>query len=882
MKNGIQIIILVLWSFFLYGQKFDASTFYSDQNKQFLEHLVKIKIDSVRALHHCDALINDSILYYASNHHSRYMTRNSRLSHYESEKITKTPMDRVLYFGGKRYSVGENVIKTPYYSFLNSKRVLNESATYQGIADAMVDAWVDSPRHFENIITKEFQLTGVSIDIDTSKMVLYGCQKFGDVLYQYHFEESRELFPFSEYSPSEELLDFANEEIDLQNSYSWKLRDDKPGKCDRCHQIEGVDAGIQMTLENGRFKLRIENSNYVKQLIQNKKDGFAVEIVEFEDYMCGNPDYFELASRRNRKRLINGIVLEPKYRDDLFKGYRKRTLKKDLRFIDYLIGADSVRFFDRFSRYRLDKFDSKYFEIYLGRAPKDIKGYWNYNLVYIQDLQICKIGYFTNYCGELHEEYLETSFKYGTSNADYSFDIENRNIESTLVFEKSKYDLNKRDLRAFTDSLEEVSYVVDSLHIQAYSSIEGNSIINQALQVNRAQTMVDIISKTQGFTPKHQIQVETDWKHFYDTIEQIPQWAFLKDYDTTALQEIVNTKYAEDLEFILKEERKAIVQVFYSLPFVPKNLNHYIIKEQELLLRSLDTLESSDSLAIMMALDQYASFSQFVHQQIEQGLVAVSMLLRLKLPEFAHRNIRLLERYFMNAYQYPEYFTINDTEQEYLDTMIAQSMEFLSTEFLLNYSKASYDAIHTGKSSVLLLPILNKVLLYLDRQRVIKMDVQEQIDKLLLNINIYMLNHYFEHQVDGYSKEIRFSLYQVLRLYKRLKIYDFKHSLRLSKMAMYYKEVHFAIEILEDFMEYEEVRALVMSQGYQHNSFDTKNPFYEELIQAYDEMSREVWCNMFMSSCGIPFQVLDHKTLRDLFCEACLQENQFIQQLLDE
>ena len=55
---------------FTWAQKIDIQNI----NKKYLEHLVKIKIDSLRKEKRCSPLFNDSILFTAASHHSRYMS----------------------------------------------------------------------------------------------------------------------------------------------------------------------------------------------------------------------------------------------------------------------------------------------------------------------------------------------------------------------------------------------------------------------------------------------------------------------------------------------------------------------------------------------------------------------------------------------------------------------------------------------------------------------------------------------------------------------------------------------------------------------------------------------------------------------------------------
>ena len=69
-------------------------------NIKYLEHLVKTKVDEVRAKHDCKPLVNDSILYIAAKHHANYMIENNRLSHFENENqnerwIWKTSYQRI-------------------------------------------------------------------------------------------------------------------------------------------------------------------------------------------------------------------------------------------------------------------------------------------------------------------------------------------------------------------------------------------------------------------------------------------------------------------------------------------------------------------------------------------------------------------------------------------------------------------------------------------------------------------------------------------------------------------------------------------------------------------------------------------------------------------
>ena len=282
---------------------------------KYLEHLVKKEVDLVRAKYDCKPLINDSILYVASQHHSNYMSYFRRLTHNENDSTNfKTPQLRAEAYGAINYLVGENVLYSTYNSIIKGKTGKKfDTHTYEELAKAMVNSWVNSPGHFKNMITPEYQITGVSLSIDPKTKRVYCCQKFAQVPYQYTFTENKEMFPNSDYSPSPPTTSFDDIPRELINphKYDHNLKHNRPQKCEPCSVLVATQPFLTLRIERNNFILRIENADYVKDLITNSNDGFAVEIVSFDDYMCGNPEYFTKPSRRNNQLRINGKILKP-------------------------------------------------------------------------------------------------------------------------------------------------------------------------------------------------------------------------------------------------------------------------------------------------------------------------------------------------------------------------------------------------------------------------------------------------------------------------------------------------------------------------------------------------------------------------------------------
>ncbi len=152
-------------------------------NTQFIAHLVKIKIDSVRIQNHQFALIEDEHLQKAAEHHANYLTKKSILSHFEKENDDmRTPYDRVYNFTHKlKLSVGENVMSSYVFVLTKSKNQKPHKAiTYAQAANDIVIGWVNSPDHFKNIVHGTYTLTGVAIGFDKRSNELKAVQVFAE------------------------------------------------------------------------------------------------------------------------------------------------------------------------------------------------------------------------------------------------------------------------------------------------------------------------------------------------------------------------------------------------------------------------------------------------------------------------------------------------------------------------------------------------------------------------------------------------------------------------------------------------------------------------------------------------------------------------------
>lgn len=885
-KNYIPIIAFIIASYSLKAQIHSQKIVSSDFNKRYIEHLIKIKIDSVRQVNNCSPLINDSILFVASNHHAQFMREHKKMSHYEyGFKITETPQLRANYYGAQNYGVGENVLKAYCNTLIETKRkkVINTS-TYSGLANAIVDGWVNSPGHFKNMITPDYQITGVSVSIDTTTNAIYACQKFAKVLYKYSFRESKSLFTYSNYTPSELTDSFEGIESKLKaHGHNWGVKHNELVKCNRCSTIVNFKPPITLSHNNGSFILKIENSDYVKQLIQNKWDGFAVEIVEFNDYMCGNPEYYTRSSRRNGQCKLNGKTLHPLYRKDLYKGYKKRKRNKSITFLSYIFNTDSVPFFDRFARYKIEKYSSEYFEIKLGKLPKDVTGLWNHNLVYLQDKQLCHIDYFTSYCGELYMDYKSTDFIAPDTIVDYSFKLDTLHHTFTVPFEKNHYDFNYSDISPFIESLSGLDYTIDSIHIKAFSSIEGDSTVNVNLQNKRAASIIKILEENQSQHIATKIETSMAWAQFYHELKSYPQWLPLSKLKRDTLKQLVDRDYTDSLEFILQKGRKGIINLHGTIDLTDNNLKYYIEKENKWICDTLNKLpvQSEGHKAF---LKRYSKFYKFVYKNVIAQKVDTSLLTNLSLPVTFNFNPKLSEQFILYGYQFQKEFLKNgiwiSTKDRLSRSLLNKYLYHLSDEFIYNDCRIKVNKLNNKKVILQknIQNILNEMNLlssFYNHSEI----AAENIERLSFDLNMLLINRCFMNKPKEKSEEALFAIYQIQSFYEKYESMNSCLALSLAKLLVYYNNNGTALSTLSPYMDEDFILSYAIPLYYRHSSSESSKNFYDWLINLSKQMETDTWCNLFLSKCNIPFQAFDHEQLRDIFCAKCMDKNKMIKSL---
>lgn len=691
------------------------------------------------------------------------------------------------------------------------------------------------------------------------------------------------MFPYSNYVPPKPVSSFEGIDRELLDNYSYdfKLRHDRPQDCDDCAEIVQHKPFLTLRIENNKFILRVEDANYVKNLMDQRNDGFAVEIVRFDDYMCGNPAYFTKPSRRNNQLKLNGEIIQPLKKKDLEKGFKKRSKRKEVKFLSYVFKSDSLKFFKRFGRYKMDRYNFEYFEISLGRVPRDIGGYWAHNLIYIQDNQICHVDYFTSYCGEIIDDYQPAQFLPASAEGNCQFSPEEKLVHFSIPFEQGKSDFTKEDIEPFIESISNLSYELDSVRIKAYSSIEGDSLMNAELQMLRAKNIADVLKENQEQNVPLTLSTATDWEGFYQAISRDAKWRHLRSRSKAEILQELNKVGLDKVEYLLKKERRGEIDLFCTIPVEDQNLEYFMSKELRKMELAADKGFSQDELGA------FNTLYECIHNKVVEGIVSPEFLAKVKMPENYIDHHLLAQNFILYGYEFSEAFATNEEWQsnhrdneKYIDLNCSDRSHLTPQFHYILIRNSVNDYRESGSGDI---DQLQQMINRLDKMQAFYFEdslAQLNIDRLNFNINVLMLNTVFSQDPTKYSEDAIKSIAQLHEFYQKYELMNGNRSVELGKTAVQFGQINNAYGLMDPYVKEDSVLAYLLPLGYQHISSEGSLVWYEQLMEMSEQMESTIWCNVFFEKCTIPFQAFDYAPLRDVFCEKCMEKSDFLQRLV--
>ncbi|MCU0355516.1 MAG: CAP domain-containing protein, partial [Cytophagales bacterium] len=524
----------------------------STLNTAYLEHLVKAQIDSMRRAKDLPALVSDSVLYVSAKDHVDYLAGQPTTSVNQKQNNKRTAQDRAYFHGGRNYLVDENVLSFPL------------GKTYIETARRIAQTWSRSGRAMRNITETDFQVTGVAIAPHPQDGRFIVVQDFARVLWKYTFANNPRLFPYDTVRRRHAEL-FAEAPGGGKQKLPWKL---KPLDYKRTHKNS-----IWQSFRKEKLHLQSDYANRVifarsltpmemLQAMQNRRDGLAVELVDFNSYNCNSSTYYTAASRRNGASSVNGRVLKPVYKQELLQNLRKqkRAFRKDKAKRQRQLWFDfSAKARREKQKLRKETWKPEYTSVPVGSLMNvDSSGYVVANFLLLHKKRIIGAVHYTDVCGDL--SFTDSiAFEPRLPQHQLNFKDDDRTFEFRVPFARNQAVPDHQVMLAIRDTLR--NHQIDQITINAFASVEGMGGLNEKLYRQRADSIVGYLRRYIDEHTDIDVRTGENWTMFYQQIADSASHPW-KDLATDQIKrELQKLEVLQAWEARLAEQRQAHVRL---------------------------------------------------------------------------------------------------------------------------------------------------------------------------------------------------------------------------------------------------------------------------------------------------------------------------------
>lgn len=822
--------ILSLWATPVFAQRPDDVINKKSINMPLLERLTKEGVDNVRNNLKLSFLHPDDILYKAANFHAEYL-EDHEFSHYQPENPkTKTPQLRVEYFGAVRYYAGENIVMIP----LRATPGRNKNYTYQQAADLMVDLWVNSPGHYQNIIHQDYSHTAIGMHYDRKNDRLYAVQVFALV---------------HTFSNSEEL---AKRKIEPVKKYPYHLKANE--KISEGENLNGYNFDVDWK-DNRLFLFSFQDSRKLQHLIRKRKDGLALEFVSYTPYRCGNPAYYGEKSRRSGESVLNGWLSKPVYKKEIYKELAKYHASMSK------AGMDKEKLARRLYRqFKKEKKTPPYWYIPIANAI-EMADYGEANLVLIKNEKITDIQYFIYSSGKPFPPANLPDLKADWPGGNFNIQQAPEVLKIDVPFEINQTFLPATEAQSvfMVDSLRKLDIL--RVRITSYASVEGNDSVNFFLQQQRGLWIKDFLHKELNNTAiQYDLKGAENWNLFARQIRNSPL-NYLFKLKKDSIKNIIVSNSSSQISDFLNQQRRAEVSILFHKDTKKENFK-LVLQAWDSLYKALN--HNPDPVGVSKRIADLEIIQKELYKHVRENRSKADLMGTYEFP------------------RKPSWARLINNRNWLLASLNGDTTDSF-------YEDVKFCGTRAGASEV---EKFNYAVCYLKKQTQtypLITDECKTVERVFKTIDWTKL-HYKE------VLPVRFTMNLFLCLYHRYNIKDYKlrqgyyadvvkdfrmktkqDTLELAGMHVFMRDTDAAFRLVKEAVDKnsynKEILKLYLILSYFHYDFPAGSPqlysYYNLLKKHRDELTTAEWCSLFLRENRISFQALDYAPLRKLVCETC-------------
>ncbi|HSY61239.1 MAG TPA: CAP domain-containing protein, partial [Cytophaga sp.] len=473
-------------------------------DKPRLEWLTYEAVNKLREQKKLPDLVWDDVLYRAAIDHAQYLLGEKKISHYQTIKGKKTPAERVKIHGGLVYTaIGENIVEITLGCISSSKGVPLSTVTYEAAASTMAWLWKNSPGHYKNIISKNYNCTALAVAYDNKLQRLIAVQVFG--------------YSSTPATP-EKLPDYSSHLLKQPTPklpYGLKKYTAKKQKA--------TDGFLQMGIDRGYITGKYKDA---KKIFRGRRSGIVQEFIPLSQFDSASTEFSMVPNRRNALFELNGKLSTPIYRRQLLKYSRKHTPPS------YYINTKFIRCFRKPPTYFLYPLQ-----------PNESEIAFNLFLVKNNHLQVYK-SYIV-----IPGRLLETPYPTVTYLKPFKEQAVPDKYRTYNTYDTLHVKIYYASGQAIPDSAKQIQIAknfksikgkITSVQIAAFASVEGEKISNDLLAKARMDNFMLLVKPyldTITINPK--LIKQEQWKLFYKQLDGT-QLQFLKKMKPDEIRAYVN------------------------------------------------------------------------------------------------------------------------------------------------------------------------------------------------------------------------------------------------------------------------------------------------------------------------------------------------------
>lgn len=789
---------------------------------QGVDELIKEKVDELRNDYGLESLIVDNHCESAAKLHSEYQSKQSVLSHFELEfDSLYDPSARVRSTGAVNYLVGENVAFIPVYP----------GKTKEDVAEEVVKLWAESKGHFSNMISTNYNVTGLASHFNDSTNRLYITQVFAVTPER---QQSNAQLTQKDLSKFERLKYNVKRSVSSANEeYEWKLRLPDDVSVSRVNP-KWLDENIELRIQDSALFLCIKNLRTFKNLFKEKKDGLAFEIVNFEStYSCDSSKFYERPTRENGRGLFNGRVLEPIYTKELLA--RIDTLMKETK----------------------GKRDISCAGLFIDSLPDYwVEGNQSISMLYIRDRQIAKFIDFQGYCGNLMlPDVPEIEIPISFPTADFNVKDRKKAVDFRVYFKRNSTDFHTDKLDSILTLLDDESVYVKEMRVNAFASIEGTSEINEKLYKKRGEVLLESFQERQTQDIKLIVKTQENFEMFFDQIDST-EYSYLKEWSRDSIRNYINSN-VEPFDSLLDEQRYGEILLALGVEEKFESVYERAFTEFTRKYERLNKVSSGQKRRYIKRLIDLHGF--LINSTLSDSIEYLDYLGKIPLTKIA------VIDYHQLLFDY-EYGLIDGT------TLYKSLKEFKKVLKENGLIQTQMDAIYFN--------MYNRSL----RRGVIRTDLVDRLiknveslsedDKKALKLYKHFLisNNHF-HRNSGVNRYKGNKSLNVIKTHYDSLYIDLKLKKKLGYYFLAFNQTDWAIEYLKVFEReatFNKEAYITMIKTLAVRSILNGDKDYQAVLtDALNRLDDDEFCDLFFGPCNLDFQIFKDEVIKSLYCEVC-------------